>query len=394
MTRRAALTKVSSMNGQIVIAGGGIAALEASLALRSTAGSEVQITLVCPEQEFEYRPLSVLQAFGGPHLRVDLEAFAAEHDITLVRDAVAAVDAEQRTLTLSSGEDVGYEDLLLATGGVPRPALRGAEVFSGAADVARLDAMLAEVELGEASTVAFVATGAQDWVLPLYELALLARHRLTASGRRSAEVLVVTAEDQPIEALGADASEAASLLLAAHGVGVIAGVEAREVRDRGLHLDDGKVIPADHVITLPLYGVPDIGGLPGGGGLVPIDDCARVVGAAHLYAAGDVTLGYPKQGGLAARQAAAAASAMLAARGLVDAATPFTTDLAGVLFTPLVLEHAAVGDPWQPATKIVAEHLAAYLETRDPDSRDPATWSTSRGAIPTEIEVGATAAEQ
>jgi hypothetical protein len=85
---------------------------------------------------------------------------------------------------------------------------------------------------------------------------------------------------------------------------------------------------------------------------------------------------------------------MLAARGLVDAATPFTTDLAGVLFTPLVLEHAAAGDPWQPATKIVAEHLAAYLETRDPDSRDPATWSTSRGAIPTEIEVGATAAEQ
>lgn len=391
MTLPFAPTKVSPMNGQIVIAGGGIAALEASLALREHTDARLGIRMIAPQELFEYRPLSVLQPFGGPHLRIDLAAFAAEHDITLLRDSLTAVDPAARRCTTASGVALDYEDLLIATGGVGAPAIFGAEMFAGTAEVARLDELLAQVELGEASTIAFVATPEQEWIVPLYELALLARHRLTAGGLRQAQVLVVTPEEQPLESLGEDAAEAAALLLAANGVGVIAGVVAREVRDRVLHIDGGNDIPVDHVVTLPLFSGPLIDGLPTGTrDLLPIDECARVVGARHVYAAGDVTLGYPKQGGIAARQAASAASAMLADRGIVPAAEPFSTDLAGVLLTPLVLEHAAAGEPWQPATKIVAHHLAAYLDTRAPDSRDPSSWSTSRGPLPTEIEIGST----
>ena len=48
---------------EVVIAGGGVAALEATLALRALAGDRVSITLVAPNAEFHYRPLVVREPF-------------------------------------------------------------------------------------------------------------------------------------------------------------------------------------------------------------------------------------------------------------------------------------------------------------------------------------------
>jgi sulfide:quinone oxidoreductase len=48
---------------RVLIAGGGVAALEATLALRALADERVAITLVAPESDFVYRPLAVAEPF-------------------------------------------------------------------------------------------------------------------------------------------------------------------------------------------------------------------------------------------------------------------------------------------------------------------------------------------
>jgi sulfide:quinone oxidoreductase len=53
---------------RVLVAGGGVAALETVLALRSLAQDRVQVTLLAPERDFVYRPLTVSEPFGG-HVR-------------------------------------------------------------------------------------------------------------------------------------------------------------------------------------------------------------------------------------------------------------------------------------------------------------------------------------
>jgi sulfide:quinone oxidoreductase len=51
----------------IVIAGGGVAGLEALLGLRAVAGDRVHVTLVAPDPDFTYRPLAVAEPFALGH---------------------------------------------------------------------------------------------------------------------------------------------------------------------------------------------------------------------------------------------------------------------------------------------------------------------------------------
>src|SRR4029453_4054836 len=49
---------------RVVIAGGGVAALEAALALRVLAEGSIDVELVAPEPRFWYRPAAVGEPFG------------------------------------------------------------------------------------------------------------------------------------------------------------------------------------------------------------------------------------------------------------------------------------------------------------------------------------------
>ena len=63
---------------RIVIAGGGVSAVEAALALRALAEDRLEIELLGPEPHFWYRPLSVAEPFelGEAH-RYELGALAS-----------------------------------------------------------------------------------------------------------------------------------------------------------------------------------------------------------------------------------------------------------------------------------------------------------------------------
>ena len=51
---------------KVLIAGGGVAALEAALALRDLAADLVSIELLAPEHHFWYRPLAVAGCLDMP----------------------------------------------------------------------------------------------------------------------------------------------------------------------------------------------------------------------------------------------------------------------------------------------------------------------------------------
>src|ERR1700755_3724501 len=82
---------------RVVIAGGGVAALEAALALRELCPGLVSTTLLTPQATFVHRPLSVLEPFpGAGSRRYELERIAHDAGAQLVADRVARLDGEPR----------------------------------------------------------------------------------------------------------------------------------------------------------------------------------------------------------------------------------------------------------------------------------------------------------
>jgi sulfide:quinone oxidoreductase len=64
---------------RVLIAGGGVAGLEATLALGALAEERVSVELIAPEADFTYRPLAVAEPFRVADVRrFPLESLARE----------------------------------------------------------------------------------------------------------------------------------------------------------------------------------------------------------------------------------------------------------------------------------------------------------------------------
>src|SRR5688572_20025354 len=122
---------VRSMH-RVLIAGSGVAAVEAVLALRHLAGRGFAIDLLAPTHALEHRPASVATPFGlGAPVPLDLHELAQRYDVNLVEGELTGVHVDARAVRLGSGETRAYDHLLIAVGAHPEPALRGALTFRG-----------------------------------------------------------------------------------------------------------------------------------------------------------------------------------------------------------------------------------------------------------------------
>ena len=117
---------------EIVIVGGGIAALELVLALRQLAGDRLHMTLVVAQPDFVLRPMLVSEVLGRRAAdRRPLSEIADDLGVRLVQAAVASVDPERRRVILRSGDMLPYDSLVLAHGARTIPAFDGVIEIGG-----------------------------------------------------------------------------------------------------------------------------------------------------------------------------------------------------------------------------------------------------------------------
>src|SRR4051794_27002667 len=106
-----------SMAHRVLVAGGGVAGLEAALALRALAGERVSVEVVAPEPLFVYRPSSVAEPFHrGQVRRFPLERLVVAAGARFRHDGLVAVEADEKSVRLSSGDTVDYGMLVVAVG--------------------------------------------------------------------------------------------------------------------------------------------------------------------------------------------------------------------------------------------------------------------------------------
>jgi sulfide:quinone oxidoreductase len=393
MPRGGPATSLPAMSDttRVLVAGAGVAAIEAALALRETAASRVSVELFAPETRFWYRPLAVAEPFGLGRVRsFDLPGLAAAAGAGFRPGRIIGVDAAAHVAWTEEGAELPYDVILLAAGAVPRPAVPGATSFRGPADTEVIRSLLCELEEGEVRSVAFCVSPGAGWVLPGYELALLLS-AYTESRGLDVRIALVTLEEEPLELFGEEASRATAELLRRRGIELHAKAYAAEVRDGELRLIPEAVVRADRVVALPsLHGIP-IDGVPQTrDGFVVVDDHGRLPGFHDVFAAGDLTSFPVKQGGIAAQQADAVAEAIAADLGAVAEARPFSPVLRGLLLTgetPQYLRHEPGAEStvsleplWWPPAKIVGRYLAPFL-ARLADSRTPEEAEAPPGAV-------------
>jgi sulfide:quinone oxidoreductase len=378
----------SSAKHRVLIAGGGVAGLEALLALHDLAGDRLALSLLTPEREFAYRPMAVGVPFARGHVeRHDLADVTRHAGADLLRGELVEVDAAERAAVLGDGRRLHFDSLLVAVGAGSAPAFSRVRTWTPELDQAVLGGLLADLEEGYAKRVAFVVPQDVAWPLPAYELALMTAWDARDMGQDDVEITVFTPEEEPLAVFGAEASAGLRADLEEAGVRVETSALVREDPDAPARLLVGdRPIASQRIVSLPRAVARGVGGLPvDERGFIRTDAHGRVDSLPGVWAAGDAIAFPVKQGGLAAQQADAAAEAIAAEAGADVEPQPFRPVLRGVLLTGRGqrwirrdMGGADEGETerhalWWPPTKVAGRYLAPYLasldeaEFREPD---------------------------
>ena len=355
---------------KVVIAGGGVAGLEAMLALRSLARERVAIDFIVPEHDFVYRPLSVLEPFEGKTPRFDVSQVANDHGARHWIESVEHVDADHHHVRLSGGQEMPYDALIIASGGEAQDVIPGALTFGADVSGASFAVLVDEIQRGHVRSVAFALPGGVAWSLPLYELALNFAERVT----RECEFTIVTPETAPLAVFGKKASEVVRERLKEFGIHLITATHPAAAGSDGLTIVPEGIVPADRVVALPrLHGrAPD--GVPRDeAGFIPTDSYGQVNGISDVYAAGDCTSFPVKQGGIAAAQADVVAQVIAARAGAPVTPVEFRPELRGLLMagdgdiylSAQITQGAGIDSTVEPLSwpppKVSARYLSPYL---------------------------------
>jgi sulfide:quinone oxidoreductase len=369
---------------RVVIAGGGVAALETVLALAHLAPELTDVTLIAPNPEFIYRPMTVREPFAyGQARRYPLAPIVNDAGAKLLADELAWVDPARQIAHTEAGEEIAYDALMLALGAKAHPRYEHAVTIDDRRLDETLHGLIQDIEGDYVHSLAFVAPGRMAWPLPLYELALMTTGRAYDMGIKLSTT-IITPEDSPLAIFGTNASSTVAALLDRANIHTINSVYAEVPRPGEVVINPGdRRLQVDRVIALPeLYG-PSVRGIPlDDHGFIRVNPHGRVPDAEQIYAAGDA-IDFPvKHGGIASQQADVAAQSIAALAGAPVTPEPFHPVIHGMLLTaekPLYLTARITGGhgfsseitdtpTWSPPSKIAARYLAPYLDELDKKS--------------------------
>lgn len=336
------------------------------------------MTLVAPGTEFVYKPMLVDEPFGGSAERRALAPIVEEAGARFIKDSLAGVESAEHRVRLASGEQLDYDELIVAVGGRFDEAYSHAVTFRPGGDRLEFARAMSDVTIGE--RFAFLVPPGVSWSLPIYELALMTQRRAFSDEIRDAHFTLVTPEPQPLALFGPEASAAVAALLKARRIDCLTDTFAHEDGERLVLTPGDRTLEADRVVALPNISGPRIAGLPSDeDGFIAIDERCRVRDTEGVFAAGDGTTFPIKQGGLATQQADAIAEQIAASAGASVEPRPFRPVLRGKLLTgddSLYAEYEVAGGGgegvtsrdylWWPPHKIGGRYLPAYLGHEEP----------------------------
>jgi sulfide:quinone oxidoreductase len=366
---------------RLVIAGGGVAALETALALADLAPGRADVTVVAPNTEFIYRPMAVREPFAyASARRYPLAPIVRDAEAKLVTDELGWVEPHAQRIHTRGHETIEYDALMLALGAKAVPRYSHALTIDDRHLDETMRGLIQDVEEGYVHRLAFVSPCRMAWPLPLYELALMTAGRAYDMDVELA-ITIVTPENAPLAIFGSAASDAVSDLLAKAHINMISSAYAEVPSSGHVVINPGdRSLEVDRIVALPeLYG-PSLRGLPlGEHGFIRVGRYGQVPDAGPIFAAGDATEFPVKHGGIAAQQADVAAQAIAALAGADVSPKSFHPVIHGMLLTdgePLYLTAQITGGhgcssevsdrpSWSPGAKIAAKYLAPRLEQYD-----------------------------
>ena len=276
-------------NPGIVVIGGGLTAAKAVETLREE-GFDGAITIIGDESErpYERPPLSKDYLQGkstSDDLFVHDEGWYGEHAVdTRFGDAAVSIDRDGRTVTLASGDTVGYEHLLLATGSRPNALQIPGADLAGVFSLRRIgDSDQIRAAFAEAKKLVVIGAG---WI-----------GLETAAAARAAGLEVTVLEYAPLplqRVLGDELAQYFAELHRRNGVDLRTSVSVTELVGSGGRVSSVSVgdesIPADMVIVgvgiSPNAEIASAAGLAVDNG-VTVDERLRTSDPT-IFAAGDV----------------------------------------------------------------------------------------------------------
>lgn len=273
-------------SGGIVIVGGGLAAARTAEQLRRSEYTG-PITIVSDEDHLPYdRPPLSKEVLRSETDDVTLKPaeFYDENDITLMLGKAArSIDVTAQTVTLSDGSELGYDELVIATGLVPKripsfPNIEGIHVLRSFDESLALRKQAASARNAVVVGAGFIGCE-------------------VAASLRGLGVDVTLVEPQPsplASVLGEQIGSLVARLHRAEGVDVRCGVGVAEVKGtekvQKVVLGDGTELDAD-LVVVGIGSHPATEWLDGTG--IDVDngvvcDASGRASAPHVWAIGDV----------------------------------------------------------------------------------------------------------
>jgi NADH dehydrogenase len=266
---------------QVVVVGGGYAGVLAANHLRRNR--DVAITLINPRPQFVERIRLHQLVTGSDDAVVDYADVLAD-DVRLLVDTAERIDAGARTVTLGSGDTVGYDYLIYAVGSTgATPAVPGAQFAYPISDLEHAQRLRAAVAAAPEGAPLVVVGAGPTGIETAAELAEVG-HRVT---------LVCGAVLGPY--LSTPGRRSVARRLTRLGVTVVdgPGATATAVTEHAVTLSDGRELPSAVTIWSAGFGVPDLAARSGlttdALGRLLTDETLTSVDDRRIVAAGDAS---------------------------------------------------------------------------------------------------------
>jgi sulfide:quinone oxidoreductase len=254
-----------SAKPQILVLGGGFAALESTFLLRMRLGEKVDIRLVSDREHFVFRPNSIYVPFGADpaSLLVGLRKPLSRRHVNFERGSVAEVDPDARFVALDDGQRFRYDKLIVATGAdthaaeVPGLTEHAATIWTtdSMLDVRRRFAEVRDRALrGEHQRVLFLVPPNNKCSGPLYEIVFMLETWLRRAGaREQVDITWSTYEAGFIQAFGPRLHELVTAQFAERGIDGHTDEVVTEILPGEARYADGSTRGFDQLIAFPPY---------------------------------------------------------------------------------------------------------------------------------------------